>query len=245
MVPRPVTVVPALPALPSGYEQHKTIDEYYGRLGPLAPIHSLVEEVADNQADEHEALKFGNGNHLNSSLSDISAGGANETQYRTNLPVRKAAWHKAINDMLNNETPDDPSDDFIAILGSVPSGPNAGYPQITIPMGYAATTRRAQSISVNGGAYHERDLIGIAYVIEQATHLRQPVSAVNPSMYRCTDTVPAPPFASRGGCNPSYKSLAGMVASAPKLSFSLETESAQSLQARMTAGTLTAQALTK
>ena len=39
--------------------------------------------------------------------------------------------------MMNNETPDDPSDDFIAILGSVPQGPQAGYPQITIPMGYS------------------------------------------------------------------------------------------------------------
>ena len=41
--------------------------------------------------------------------------------------------------MMNNETPDDPSDDFIAILGSVPSGATAGTPQITIPMGYSAT----------------------------------------------------------------------------------------------------------
>jgi len=182
MVSRPQTTVPTLPALPGGYEQHKTIDEYYARLGPLAPIKSLVEEVADNQANAHEALKFGNGNHLNSSLSDISAGSANESTYRTNLRIRKAAWHKAIDDMMSNETPGDPSDDFIAILGSVPQGPQAGYPQVTIPMGYNATQRRTVNVSVNGGAYDERDLIGVAYVIEQATHLRQPASAVNPSM---------------------------------------------------------------
>ena len=30
---------------------------------PVAPIKSLVEEVADNQANAHEALKFGNDNH--------------------------------------------------------------------------------------------------------------------------------------------------------------------------------------
>ena len=40
--------------------------------------------------------------------------------------------------MMTNDTPADPSDDFIAILGTVPSGARAGYPQITIPMGYNA-----------------------------------------------------------------------------------------------------------
>ena len=68
-----------MPALPGGYEQHKTIDEYYKRLGPNAPINSLVEEVADNQANAHEALKFGNDSHLNSRWPTSRPGGANET----------------------------------------------------------------------------------------------------------------------------------------------------------------------
>ena len=49
-----------MPALPSGYEAHKTIDEYYKRLGPFAPIQSLLAEVADNTANAQQALKFGN-----------------------------------------------------------------------------------------------------------------------------------------------------------------------------------------
>ena len=91
MVPRPPTTVPACPGLPSGYQQHKGIDEYYKHLGPDAPIKSLVEEVADNQANAHEALKFGNNSHLNSSLSDVTPGGPNEIDYRAALLVRKAA----------------------------------------------------------------------------------------------------------------------------------------------------------
>lgn len=245
MVERPSIAVAPVPGLPPGYQQHKSIDEYYARLGPFAPIQSLVEEVADNQANEHEALKFGNNSHLNASLSDISPGGANETAYRDAMPIRRAAQWKAINDMMNNETPGDPSDDFIAILGSVPSGATAGTPQITIPMGYNVTQRRAQSVSIHGNALSERNLIGVAYVIEQATKLRKPASEISPSMYRCAKTVPAPPFAGRGDCNPDYKSLKGMVSSAPTLPFSLETESVKSLQERMTAGTLTAKALTR
>jgi amidase len=246
MVPRASIAVGSVPGLPSGYQQHKSINEYYKNLGPNAPIKSLAEEVADNQANEHEALKFGNNSHLNAlNNGDVTPGGEQETAYREAMPIRRAAQWKAINDMMNNETPDDQSDDFIAILGSVPSGATAGTPQITIPMGYSATTRRAQSVSIHGNALSERNLIGVAYVIEQGTKLRRPASELNPSMYRCAKTVPAPPYAKRGGCNPDYKSLMRMVRAAPTLPFSLETESAKSLQERMVAGTLTAQALTK
>lgn len=245
LVPRPALTVPPIPALPSGYEQHKSIDAYYARLGPFAPITSLAAEVADNQANEHEALKFGHVRHLNALAADTTPGGADDIAYRTNLPLRKAAWHATIDAMLNNETPADPGDDFAAILGSVPSAPQAGYPQVAIPMGYNTTQRRTLNVSIHGGPYTERDLIGIAYVIEQGTKKRQPASALNPSMYRCADTVPAPPYAERGGCNPDYKSLKGMVQSGPSLSFSLETESVKSLQARMAAGTLTARDLTR
>jgi Asp-tRNA(Asn)/Glu-tRNA(Gln) amidotransferase A subunit family amidase len=57
--------------------------------------------------------------------------------------------------------------------------------------------------------------------------------------------VPAPAYAERGGCNPDYASLMKLAGSAPELPFSLETESVKSLQARMTAGTLSAETLTK
>ncbi|WP_214107775.1 amidase family protein [Acrocarpospora catenulata] len=248
MVSRPSVSVGTLPSLPSGYEQHKSIDEYYKRLGPQAPIKSLVEEVADNQANAHQALKFGNNNHLNSSQSDVTPGGANETAYRTNLVIRKAAWHKAINDMVTypNSDPTQPADPVIAILGSVPNGPQAGYPTITIPMGYSATHRRAVAVQVHGNAYSEYNLLGVGYVIEQATRLRQPASAVNPSMYRCAQTDPPGPYAKRGHCNPDYDTVLKMIGGVPKaLPFSLETESVQSLSARLAAGTLTSEDLVK
>ncbi|MEW9533361.1 amidase family protein [Microbispora sp. NPDC049125] len=248
MVPRPTTTIGTLPALPAGYEQHKTIDEYYKRLGPQAPIQSLAQEITDNQANAQQALKFGNANHVSAGLADITPGGANETAYRANLPVRKAAWHKAIDDMMTytNSDPAQPADPVIAILGSVPNAPQAGYPSITIPMGYAATTRRAVNVQVHGNAYDEYNLIGVGYVIEQATHLRQTAGSVNPSMYRCAKTVPAEPFAGRGHCNPDYDTIMHMIGQAPRpLPFSLETESAQSLSARLAAGTLSSEDLVK
>ena len=37
-----------------------------------APINSLVEEVQVNQSEAHQALKFGNVNHLSSSQADVT-----------------------------------------------------------------------------------------------------------------------------------------------------------------------------
>ena len=109
--------------------------------------------------------------------------------------------------MMNNETPADPSDDFIAILGTVPSGAAAGYPQITIPMGYNATPA-AGAERVGQRQRLQRAQPDRRRVRDRAGDEAAPagVSEVNPSMYRCAETVPAPPFASRGGCNPDYES---------------------------------------
>ena len=154
MVPRPHDDRRlACPRLPSGYEQHKTIDEYYKRLGPQAPIQSLVEEVADNQAEAQQALKFGNGNHLNASLADITPG----RRQRDAVPDEPAAAQGGLaqGDRRHDEQRD--ARPIRATTSSrssarVPSSPQAGYPQITIPMGYNATTRRTLNVSVNGDA---------------------------------------------------------------------------------------------
>ncbi len=244
LVERPVISESGIPGSVLAYEAHRDIDHYYAHLGPDAPIKSLAEEVADNEANEHEALKFGHNTHLSALAIDISPDSDASVQYRNNVLVGKQLAHSGIDRMMTNDTPDDPSDDFIAILGSVSQGARAGYPQMTIPMGYDDSTRRALYVYIHANAYKERDLLGVAYVIEQATKLRRPASQVNPSMYRCAKTIPAPPYAERGSCNPDYASTMDLAGgAAPELPFSLETESAQSLQDRLTAGTLTSETL--
>ncbi|HEV7730816.1 MAG TPA: amidase family protein [Candidatus Binatia bacterium] len=245
MVERPQIAVGDVPPLPGGYQQHNAINLYYRNLGPLAPIKSLAEEVADNLLNEHEALKFGNNAHANALAAEVAVGGPNQLAYQAAMPIRRAAQWLAIDSMMNNQTPGDPSDDFLAILGNVPSGATAGTPQITIPMGYSATQRRAVSVSIHGNALSERNLIGVAYVIEQGTKLRQSPSALNPSMYRCAKTTPRPPYNTRGDCNPTYDNLDQPAKNAKDLGFALELESVESLQARMTAGTLLSYDLTK
>src|SRR3954471_1225060 len=246
LVERPTINTGTQPGSVLNYEAHRDIDHYYANLGPNAPIKSLQQENDDNLANPLEALKFGNSTHAASLAIDVSPTSPASVAYRSALVTGKQLSQSGINRMLQNDTPADTSDDFIAILGSVNGyGPRAGYPQITIPMGYSDTTRRTFNVKLPGTAYSERDLLGAAYGIKQATKLRKPVSEVNPSMYRCAKTVPAPAFSERGACNPDHESVMKLVGAAPPLPFSLETESASSLQQRLAAGTLSSETLVK
>jgi amidase len=242
MVPDATTTVATIPSLPSGYEAHATIDEYYKGLGAAAPVKSLVQEVEVDLTNPQEALKFGNSNHKSESEAEDTPGGKNQKEYEEKLPIRKKAFHEAIEKMMNE--PSGGGGPVIAVLGSVPSGPQAGDPEITVPMGYSTTQRRSQNVNINGGAYDELDLIGVAYVLEQMTKLRKPVGEIDPAMYRCAHTVPAEPFASRGHCNPDYDAI-----KKPDfreiLPVSLETTSAAQLEKMLTEGTLTSKQLVR
>lgn len=244
MVEDKATTVTGLPALPAHYEEHATIDAYYKRLGPAAPVKSLVQEVQVDETDPQEALKFGNSQHKAESEAEDTPGGANQQAYDKALPERKKIYHEAIEKMMNE--PSGGGGPVIAVVGSVPDGPQAGDPEITIPMGYTATQRRSQNVNVNGGAYDEINLLGVGYVIEQATKLHKAPAEVDPSAYRCAHTVPAEPFASRGHCNPDYESLkSGEVNKHDLLPVSLETTSATSLEKMLEEGTLNSKQLVK
>ena len=168
---------PASPAASSTTRRTATSTRYYRHLGPDAPINSLAEEVADNQANEHEALKFGNGTHAGSLAIDISPDSAASVTYRANLLQGKILSHQGIDRMMANDTAD-PSDDFIAILGSVVQRARAPATRSSRSRWATTTTqRRTLNVSIHGNAYNERDLIGVAYVIEQgdeAAQARQP-----------------------------------------------------------------------
>jgi Asp-tRNA(Asn)/Glu-tRNA(Gln) amidotransferase A subunit family amidase len=246
---RPNIVAGTTPPSVFAYEAKRDVTRYYERLGPDAPIKSIHEEVLANEAEAHEALKFGHSLHLLADSIDLDPNSADSIAYRENLVKGKEITRAGLDRMLANDTAD-PSDDFIALLGAPPNPTRPGYPWLSLPMGYDAS-RRSQFTYVEGPPYMERDLIGIGYVIEQGmlakgAFPRKPVDQINPSMYRCTKTVPLPAFAERGDCNPDYTSTLAMAGgSVPELPFPLETESAQGLAARMSAGTLSAADLTK
>jgi amidase len=248
MVADEPTKAEGLEALPPGYEQHATIDSYYAHLGESVPINNLKEEVASDdtnpQAGEKDGIKAHRGEAETPIRGEGPTGDKNASDYEKILPKRKAIYHAAIESMMNN--PSGGGGPVIAVIGSVPSGPQAGLPQIVVPMGYAPTTRRNIGVSVNGGAFDDFDLLGVAYVLEQGTKLRKGVGEVNPAAYRCAHTASPEPFAGRGHCNPDFGStMAPLGGEGTILPFSLETTSATELEEMMEAGELTSEELVK
>src|SRR4029078_85308 len=150
--------------------------------------------------------------------------------YVTARDAQRAAARKAIDDALATNTVEaimTPSGSMTGI------GARAGYPQIVVPAGYDATSRRPVGIAFNGTAYSEAKLLAFAYAYEQASKLRRTPSETNPATCRCYSGTPR-------SCPPGKEIATGVT-----LPFSLETATVKDLQDRMAAGSLTAVTLAK
>jgi amidase len=78
-------------------------------------------------------------------------------------PTNNAAW------VTNLQT----GDDFTGFVGSSSPPAVSGYPNITVPAGYARG-HLPLGVSFFGGRWSEPTLISLAYAFEQGTHVRRP-----------------------------------------------------------------------
>jgi amidase len=175
--------VPALPETDEldvlHYELGRDLDAYFARLPADAPIRSLEQLVRWNAAHPDGALKFGQV-HLEKALAvDHEAGRRAYEAARER--DRRVAGELGIDATLD-------ACDAVALV--VPSwrgagiGARAGYPSVIVPAGYRPSSRRPFGVTFLGRAWSEARLLSLAYAYEQATRLRRPVSAVNPSLLR-------------------------------------------------------------
>ena len=161
------------------YEFKPAINRYLSKLPPSAPIHSLQELIAYNEAHAEKALKYGQEVLIQ---AEGTSGTLTEQAYLDSV-AQNAEWARkqGIDYALREYNLD-----ALMFLGNEDVGDlaaRAGYPVITVPGGYAEngenaeggyTTRGPQGISFAGAAYSEPVLIKIAYGYEQATKHRVP-----------------------------------------------------------------------
>jgi amidase len=167
------------------YEFKRDLNTYLSRLPKTAPMKTLADIIAYNTAHAPIALKFGQVQAVASQAKDLGPGSADTAKYQADRAQDLADSRGRIDPLLaaNNLTAL-----LFANSGSAGIGARAGYPSITVPAGYQASNRRPFNIAFLGPAWSEPVLVGYAYAYEQASLLRQPPSAINPSLFAKHET---------------------------------------------------------
>jgi amidase len=163
------------------YEFKRDLNIYLSRLPGSAPMKTLADIIAFNDAHAQVALKFGQTLALAAQAKDLSPGSADTAKHLADRAQDLADSKARIDAVMA-------ANGLTALLfannGSAAIGARAGYPSITIPAGYQASNRRPFNVTLLGQAFHEPTLIGYAFAFEQATNLRRPPSEINPTLFR-------------------------------------------------------------
>jgi amidase len=168
------------------YEFKADLPKYLQGLGPEAPARSLADLIAFNRQHPREELRYFGQEIMeqadakktlaspeyvaalakNHRLARVEGIDAVMRRYRLDAlvaPTGAPAW---LTDLVNGDggTATAPGPSTVAAV--------AGYPHITVPMGFYRGL--PIGLSFFGSAWSEPTLIRIAYAFEQATHHRQP-----------------------------------------------------------------------
>jgi amidase len=166
------------------YEFKADMNKYLESLGPNAPVHSLAEEIEFNSKNaDHELRYFGQ------EIMEMSQkkGPLSEAKYRKALDKdRRLAGPNGIDATLAKHKLDalvaptqGPPWLIDHVNGDSGGGGSftspaavAGYPHITVPMGFVRGL--PVGVSFVAGAFTEPTLLKLAYAFEQATKARRP-----------------------------------------------------------------------
>lgn len=163
------------------YEYKEGLNAYFSSLGPDAPIKNLEELIAFNAGDSIE-LRHYNQFYLEEAQKK---GGLEEAAYREALSAMlRMSREEGIDKVLKENQlqaivaptgspawKTDPINGDSFQLGSSSPAAHAGYPNISLPMGFV--NGLPVGISIFGTAWSEPVLLEIAYGFEQGTNHRK------------------------------------------------------------------------
>lgn len=171
------------------YGQKHDLNNYLATR-PNAPVHTLADIIAFNNAHAAVALKYGQAIFLAANQLDTSPGSADTQRYLADRALDLALTRVGLDAVFNG--PDGiqgTDDDFDAILFPQNRGAaapaKAGYPSIVVPGGFTPPAGPVINpapfgVTFTGRAFSEPTLIALAYAYEQATKLRQPPASTPP-----------------------------------------------------------------
>ena len=171
------------------YGQKHDLNAYLAQR-PDAPVHTIADIVAFNDAHADVALKYGQALFLAANALDVRPGSADTLRFDADRAKDLALTQGGLDAVLDG--PDGiagTSDDFDAILFPQNRGAaapaKAGYPTVIVPGGFvppsgAVVNPSPFGVAFMGRAFSEPTLIGLAFAFEQVTQLRQPPASTPP-----------------------------------------------------------------
>jgi amidase len=159
-------------------EFKRDMNAYLARLPEDAPMKSF-DEIRRFNIDHPEGRKFGQLHFDHGSEIDLTDR-EQLAAYETLRDQGIAETRSAIDSVLREH-------DLVAIVSqskTVEVGARAGYPSVSVPIGYAEGNLRPISITFLGTAWSEPVLLPLAYAYEQASKMRRSPEEINPSLFR-------------------------------------------------------------
>ena len=161
------------------YEFARDVDAYLARLPEGAPMRTLADIARWNDAHATQALKFGQ-KYVREAIA-VDHRAQRSVYLRARARDRAVAGEHGIDAVLQ-------AHGAVALLTPSWHGAGvaarAGYPSVTVPAGYRASSRRPFGVTFLGPARSETALLSMALDYERASGARRPVSEVNPSLLR-------------------------------------------------------------
>ena len=183
-LPQNADVFQELPTIVLNYEFKANINKYFQSLGASAPVKTLADLIAFNEAHRDREMPYFGQERLIISEATTSL---DAPEYRKAVAaIQRATRADGIDALMDRHKLDAiaaptmgpawPTDHVLGdrLDGGSSAGPAAiaGYPDISVPMGQVAGL--PVGISFFGRAWSEPTLIRIAYAYEQATKMRRP-----------------------------------------------------------------------
>jgi amidase len=161
-----------IPAIPNEFKW--SLNAYLAaEAGDAVPVETLTDIILFNQ-QHPDKVKYGQGLLI---ASDATTGTEFDPAYIASREAARNGAQAWIDTMVAQHQLD-------AIVGpdfsNISSTAAAGYPNVTVPMGYAG--QAPHGLSFAGRPFTEARLLALAYAYEQATHLRRPATEVNPEL---------------------------------------------------------------
>jgi len=157
---------------------------------PNAPVHTLGDIIAFNNAHPAVALKYGQAIFLAANQLDTNPGSADTQRFLADRAMDLSLTRTGLDAVFNG--PDGiqgTDDDFDAILFPQNRGAaapaKAGFPSIVVPGGFMPPSGPVVNpapfgVTFTGRAFSEPTLIALAYAFEQATKHRQAPASTPP-----------------------------------------------------------------